>query len=122
MSSYQGSAAPGVDPRAIGPGPMPAADGTAPEVVPRYPHEIEEAIVDIDDEEELDTPSTEAEEIDPNEFDLMLSRSLQSGGSILEPESVEHSMLRGSRRYSRSGITSRTLSRASTLTGRGTRG
>ena len=68
--------------------------------------ELEEPVVD--DEVE---PSTDDDDIDPNEFDLMLSRSIQSGGSLLEAESVEHSMLRGPRRYS--------YSRASSVAGRG---
>ncbi|KAK0714971.1 major facilitator superfamily domain-containing protein [Lasiosphaeris hirsuta] len=40
----------------------------------------------------------EGSHIDPNEFDLMLSRSVQSGGPMLEPESFEYSMLRNTRR------------------------
>ncbi|KAK5657735.1 hypothetical protein OQA88_2808 [Cercophora sp. LCS_1] len=44
---------------------------------------------------------SEGEEIDPNEFDLMVSRSFQSPGPMLEPESFEHSMLRNTRRRSR---------------------
>jgi len=40
-----------------------------------------------------------SEDMDPNEFDLMVSRSLQTGGPLLEPESLEHSMLRNTRRH-----------------------
>ncbi|KAK0743724.1 major facilitator superfamily transporter [Schizothecium vesticola] len=39
--------------------------------------------------------------MDPNEFDLMVSRSWQASGGMLEPEVFEHSMLRNTRRRSR---------------------
>ena len=45
--------------------------------------------------------STEGEEMDPNEFDLMVSRSWQASGGMLEPEVFGHSMLRNTRRRSR---------------------
>ncbi|KAH8900049.1 major facilitator superfamily transporter [Thozetella sp. PMI_491] len=98
--------------------------GTVAEEQPRQAHEIEEAIVDEDGGEgDSETPSTEADDIDPSEFDLMLSRSVQSGGMALEAESVEHSMLRGPRRYSISShARSRSRSRASTVMSRGGRG
>jgi len=43
--------------------------------------------------------SSEGEAIDANEFDLMLSQSLPTGGPLLEPESFEHSMLRNTLRH-----------------------
>lgn len=43
--------------------------------------------------------SSEGETIDANEFDLMLSQSLPTGGLILEPEPIEHSMLRNTLRH-----------------------
>ncbi|KAK3353510.1 major facilitator superfamily transporter [Lasiosphaeria hispida] len=46
-----------------------------------------------------DHDDSEGSHIDPNEFDLMLSRSVQSGGPMLEPESFEYSMLRNTRRH-----------------------
>jgi len=51
-----------------------------------------------------DEASTDEDDIDPNEFDMMLSKSLSyTGGGFLEPEPTEYSMLRGPRRYSVSG-------------------
>ncbi|KAK3312398.1 major facilitator superfamily transporter [Apodospora peruviana] len=49
---------------------------------------------EVDDDDDY-----ESSDIDPNELDLMLSRSVQSTGGFLEPESVEHSMLRNIRRH-----------------------
>ncbi|KAK2034470.1 major facilitator superfamily transporter [Colletotrichum zoysiae] len=52
--------------------------------------------------------------IPPNEFDLLLSRSLPTSGPFLEPESTVNPLLRGPRRYStasktrRSSLASRT--------------
>jgi hypothetical protein len=40
--------------------------------------------------------------MDPNQFDLLLSRSVQSAAPFLEPESFQHSMLRNTRVHSRS--------------------
>lgn len=45
----------------------------------------------------------EGDEIDPNDFDILLSKSVPTSGGFLEPESYENSMLRGDRRYSSSG-------------------
>ncbi|KAK4099361.1 actin-like ATPase domain-containing protein [Parathielavia hyrcaniae] len=50
------------------------------------------------------------EDMDPNELNLMLSRSIQSAAPLLEPEAFEHSMLRNTRVRSRS----RSRRRAST--------
>ncbi|CRK40370.1 hypothetical protein BN1723_004798 [Verticillium longisporum] len=44
--------------------------------------------------------SDEGDEIDPNEFDLLLARSVPTSGGFLEPESTENPLLRGARRYS----------------------
>ncbi|KAF3357266.1 Peptidyl-prolyl cis-trans isomerase-like 1 [Verticillium dahliae VDG1] len=44
--------------------------------------------------------SDEVDEIDPNEFDLLLARSVPTSGGFLEPESTENPLLRGARRYS----------------------
>lgn len=44
--------------------------------------------------------STEGEDMDPNEFDVLVSRSWQASGGMLEPEVFEHSMLRNTRRRS----------------------
>ena len=44
---------------------------------------------------------------DANEFDLLLSRSVPSGGPMLEPEPLEYSMLRRPRRYSHDSSTPR---------------
>ncbi|KAJ4294796.1 hypothetical protein N0V88_005030 [Collariella sp. IMI 366227] len=44
-----------------------------------------------------DSASTESEDMDPNDFDLLLSRSIQSVGPQLEPEALEHAMLRNTR-------------------------
>ncbi|KAK4142383.1 uncharacterized protein C8A04DRAFT_13279 [Dichotomopilus funicola] len=46
--------------------------------------------------------SSGSEEIDPNQLDMMLSRSVQSAVPVLEPESFQHSMLRNTRVHSRS--------------------
>lgn len=44
---------------------------------------------------------TEPDEIDPDEFDLLLSKSTSyTGGPLLGPESTETPLLRGERRYS----------------------
>lgn len=51
--------------------------------------------------------STEGEDMDPNEFDLLVSRSWQASGGMLEPEVFEHSMLRNTRRRSRTRSTVR---------------
>jgi hypothetical protein len=40
--------------------------------------------------------------MDPNQLDMLLSRSVQSAGALLEPESFQHSMLRNTRVHSRS--------------------
>ncbi|KAH6677952.1 multidrug resistance protein fnx1 [Plectosphaerella plurivora] len=40
------------------------------------------------------------DEIDPNDFDMLLSRSVPTSGGFLEPEPYENPMLRGPRRYS----------------------
>jgi hypothetical protein len=42
------------------------------------------------------------EDMDPNQLDLLISRSVQSGPPSLEPESFAHSMLRNTRVHSRS--------------------
>ncbi|KAK4125486.1 actin-like ATPase domain-containing protein [Parathielavia appendiculata] len=55
--------------------------------------------------------SSENEDIDPNKLELMLSRSVQSAAPLLEPEAIEHSMLRNTRVRSRS----RSRRRASTV-------
>lgn len=80
------------------------------------------SVFDSDDGSDL-VSTDEYEDIDPNEFDLMLSRSVQSAGAgaglILEPEPVEYSMLRNTRRRRRrssvngSTIGSRSRSRRS---------
>ncbi|KAK3688074.1 hypothetical protein B0T22DRAFT_378968 [Podospora appendiculata] len=57
---------------------------------------------DGDDDNGGEDGSSESEDMDPNEFDLMLSRSLQSGGLAMMEESSEYSMLRNTRRHSRS--------------------
>ncbi|KAM0275695.1 hypothetical protein ACHAQH_007492 [Verticillium albo-atrum] len=44
--------------------------------------------------------SDEGDEIDPNEFDLLLARSVPTSGGFLEPESTVNPLLRGARRYS----------------------
>ncbi|KAK4151092.1 hypothetical protein C8A00DRAFT_45633 [Chaetomidium leptoderma] len=49
-----------------------------------------------------DEDGSESEDMDPNQFDLMLSRSVQSVAPLLEPEAFEHSMLRNTRVHSRS--------------------
>ncbi|KAL2136735.1 hypothetical protein VTI74DRAFT_1776 [Chaetomium olivicolor] len=49
------------------------------------------------DDDDDDSVSTESEDMDPNQFDLLLSRSVQSAGPQLEPEALEHSMLRNTR-------------------------
>ncbi|KAL2168223.1 hypothetical protein VTG60DRAFT_282 [Thermothelomyces hinnuleus] len=46
-------------------------------------------------------------DIDPNQLDMMLSRSVQSAAPLLEPESFQHSMLRNTRARSRSRSRSR---------------
>lgn len=51
--------------------------------------------------------STEGEDMDPNEFDVLVSRSWQASGGMLEPEVFEHSMLRNTRRRSRTRSTVR---------------
>lgn len=50
-----------------------------------------------DGDEYSSDSSSDMEEMDPNQFDLMLSRSVQSAGPVLEPEAFEHSMLRNTR-------------------------
>lgn len=63
----------------------------------------------------------EDDEIDPDDFDLLLSRSTSyTGGPLLRPESVENPLLRGDRKYSTNsraghphGISSRRTSIAS---------
>lgn len=63
-------------------------------------------------DETLRDDELEEQEIDPNEFDRMLSRAATFTSSLgIEPESQESSMLRGPRRYSRRG--SRRLSSVS---------
>lgn len=62
---------------------------------------------DLESNHNGDSDDSEGEEIDANEFDLMVSRSFQSPGPMLEPESYEHSMLRNTRRQSRHRSTSR---------------
>ena len=53
----------------------------------------------ISPDEEDETPY--GSEIDPNEFDVLLSRSESyTTGLGIEPESQENSMLRGPRKYS----------------------
>ena len=49
-----------------------------------------------------DDDGSGSEDMDPNQFDLLLSRSVQSAAPFLEPESFQHSMLRNSRVHSRS--------------------
>jgi hypothetical protein len=49
---------------------------------------------------EDDSPIEEEDDIDPNEFDLILSRTSSNSGMGNEVESQENSMLRGPRRYS----------------------
>ncbi|KAM0323468.1 hypothetical protein ACHAQA_008747 [Verticillium albo-atrum] len=44
--------------------------------------------------------SNEGDEIDPNDFDLLLARSVPTSSGFLEPESTENPLLRGARRYS----------------------
>lgn len=71
--------------------------------------------------EDQDEQYEEDDEIDPDEFDLLLSRSTSyTGGPLLRPESVENPLLRGDRKYStnsRAGhphaVSSRTTSIAS---------
>ncbi|KAK3293946.1 uncharacterized protein B0H64DRAFT_374796 [Chaetomium fimeti] len=46
--------------------------------------------------------SSGSEDIDPNQLDMLLSRSVQSSAAFLEPESFQHSMLRNTRVHSRS--------------------
>lgn len=68
--------------------------------------------VDSPDETLPDT-DLEDEDIDPNEFDRLLSRhSSYSGGLGIEPESQESSLLRGPRRYSNRKKSNRGGSRA----------
>lgn len=62
---------------------------------------------DLESNRDGDFDDSEGEEMDPNEFDLMVSRSFQSPGPMLEPESYEHSMLRNTRRRSRHRSSSR---------------
>ncbi len=101
MSSYQDSL---IEASRVAGSPAPAAGAAPiPAAGPGFEREVEEALIDGDLDDDLD-PSTEDDDIDPNEFDLMLSHSIQSGGSVLESECVEHSMLRGPRRYSRTRI------------------
>jgi MFS transporter len=45
-------------------------------------------------------PDDAGDEISPNDFDMLLSRSVPSSGGFLEPEPYENPMLRGPRRYS----------------------
>ena len=49
-----------------------------------------------------DASGSDSEAMDPNQLDLLLSRSLQSAAPFLEPEAFEHSMLRNTRVHSRS--------------------
>ncbi len=68
---------------------------------------------DTSPDETLRDDELEEREIDPNEFDQMLSRSTSyTSGLGMEPESQESAMLRGPRRYSRQGR------RGSTASGR----
>lgn len=60
-----------------------------------------------DDDDDADSSTEEGEEMDPNEFDVMVSRSWQASGGMLEPEVFEHSMLRNTRRRSRTRSTVR---------------
>ena len=85
----------------------------------RYQRDEEEQQDDNNDEDgEVDE---EGSDIDPNEFDLMLSRSLQSGVPLLGPEPVEDSMLRNTRRQSRSrSVVNRHRRRSSVATARTT--
>ncbi|KAK4189294.1 major facilitator superfamily domain-containing protein [Podospora australis] len=51
----------------------------------------------------LSTSDEDDEEpMDPNEFDLLLSRSVSRGASMLEPEAIDYSMLRNTQSRSRS--------------------
>jgi hypothetical protein len=65
-------------------------------------------------DETLQDDELAEQEIDPNDFDKMISRSASySSGLGIEPESQESSMLRGQRKYSRSLRGSRRVSAAS---------
>ncbi|KAH7349344.1 multidrug resistance protein fnx1 [Plectosphaerella cucumerina] len=57
-------------------------------------------------------PSDAGDEISPNEFDMLLSRSVPSSGGYLEPEPYENPMLRGPRRYSTTTRSQPSLSRS----------
>ncbi|WYZ45158.1 hypothetical protein EsH8_VIII_000474 [Colletotrichum jinshuiense] len=48
----------------------------------------------------ITSPGESEDTIPPNEFDLLLSRSLPTSGPFLEPESSVNPLLRGPRRYS----------------------
>ena len=55
------------------------------------------------DDDGSSTPGSEdMEDMDPNQLDLLISRSVQSAAPSLEPESFAHSMLRNTRVHSRS--------------------
>lgn len=55
-----------------------------------------------DDDASTSASASDSEAMDPNQLDLLLSRSLQSAAPFLEPEAFEHSMLRNTRVHSRS--------------------
>jgi len=65
-------------------------------------------------DETLQDDELAEQEIDPNDFDKMVSRSASYSSSLgMEPESQEWPMLRGPRKYSRSRGGSRRVSSAS---------
>ncbi|ROT41809.1 MFS general substrate transporter [Sodiomyces alkalinus F11] len=59
----------------------------------------------------------EGEEIDPNEFDILLSKSVPTSGGFLEPAVTETPMLRGPRRRRLSSISARRRSSTSLIPG-----
>ncbi|KAK1989610.1 MFS general substrate transporter [Colletotrichum falcatum] len=82
--------------------PSPSPDGQRPRGDERTP------LLQVD-EPSTPLPITPQDEdaIPPNEFDLLLSRSLPTSGPFLEPESTVNPLLRGPRRYSTASKTRR---------------
>jgi hypothetical protein len=72
-----------------------------PLVLPEPGHEDRTRTPDAGGASDSGIEDEDEREIDPNEFDLLVSRSATfSSAPILEPESLENAMLRGPRRYS----------------------
>lgn len=86
-----------IQPTAADPGTVPGA-----EPIPTSRRARRSRRRDRDDDGSSTSGSEDMEDMDPNQLDLLISRSVQSAAPSLEPESFAHSMLRNTRVHSRS--------------------